>query len=225
LRTCSSDVPLSKICKVFLVRAGYVANYAACRLVSHKRRALGGRSGGRRDTINMAVHKPIYHAVSRYRRKVLLWELPRCLGGRSTAERGSKPEGDSYEMNAETPPQWIWRAASWLHARPAILGTCAGAALGVSTVILSAINAISAQQAIAMALPSMVAVIGGLVHMIVHDSWTAWQRGFQQGCRVSIPCQLDGLHPGVVAALDREDGPDAERQPSPTARGGLHKVL
>ena len=205
--------------------ADYVANHAACRQVSHKRLAVGGRSGGRRDTINMAVHKPIYHAVSRYRRKMLLWELPRRLGSRNTVERGSKLEGDSHEMNAESPPQWIWRTASWLHARPAILGTCAGAALGLTTVMLSAINAISAQQAIAMALPSMVAVIGGLVHMIVHDSWTAWQRGFQQGCRVSIPCQLNGLNSGVVAALDRDDGPDAERQPSPTARGGLHKVL
>ena len=52
---------------------------------------------------------------------------------------------------------------------------CAGAILGVSTVVFSAINAISTQQAVAMAVPAIVAITGGLVRMLVLDSWAAWQ--------------------------------------------------
>jgi hypothetical protein len=128
-------------------------------------------------------------------------------------------------MNAESPPKRTWRVASWLHARPAILGTFTGAALGLSTVILSAINAISAQQAIAMALPSIVALVGGLLHMIILDPWTAWQRGFQQGCQASAPCRLRVLDGGAAPVPGRDDVAEAGRLTSPPARAALRRVL
>jgi hypothetical protein len=127
-------------------------------------------------------------------------------------------------MNAESPSQWIWGAASWLHARPALLGTFAGGALGVSTIILSAINAISAQQAIAMALPAIITLVGGLLYMMVHDPWIAWQRGFQQGYQASMSCRMSGLDPGVSAAPGPDGVPEADRPAPPIARAALRKV-
>jgi hypothetical protein len=128
-------------------------------------------------------------------------------------------------MNAESSPQWMRRAAARLQARLAILGTCAGAALGVSTVILSAINAISAQQAIAMALSANVALIGGLLRTIILDPRTAWQRGFQQGYQIRVPHQPSGPDPRVAAVPGHDDVGKAGRPASPMARAGLRRVL
>jgi hypothetical protein len=132
-------------------------------------------------------------------------------------------------MNAQSPLQWMWRAVSWLHARPAILGTWAGAGLGVSTVILSAINAISAQQAIAMALPAIVALVGGLLHTTMLDAWTAWQRGFQQGCQTGMPCRQGDLspvvNPGVAAVPGRDEVAGEDRLTAPVPRAALRRVL
>jgi hypothetical protein len=127
-------------------------------------------------------------------------------------------------MNAESPPKWARRAVAWLHTRPEILGTYAGAALGLSTVMLSAINAISAQQAIAMALPATVTTVGGLIYMLVRDSRTAWQRGFQQGCQAGIPCRLRGLDADAAAVPRRDDVPDDARLASQLPRAGLRQV-
>jgi uncharacterized membrane protein len=59
--------------------------------------------------------------------------------------------------------------------------TAFGAALSLVTVIVSALDAISAQQAIAMALPAGLTTVFGLVAMTVPDVWVAWRRGFQHG--------------------------------------------
>jgi uncharacterized membrane protein len=59
--------------------------------------------------------------------------------------------------------------------------TVFGAALSLITVIVSAMDAISAQQAIAMALPAGMMTIGGLIALAVPDVWVAWRRGFQHG--------------------------------------------
>jgi uncharacterized membrane protein len=59
--------------------------------------------------------------------------------------------------------------------------TVFGAALSLITVIVSAMDAISAQQAIAMALPSGMTTVFGLIAMTVPDAWVAWRRGFRQG--------------------------------------------
>jgi uncharacterized membrane protein len=56
-----------------------------------------------------------------------------------------------------------------------------GAVLSLITVIVSALDAISAQQAIAMALPAGMSTVFGLIALTVPDAWVAWRRGFQHG--------------------------------------------
>lgn len=56
-----------------------------------------------------------------------------------------------------------------------------GAALSLITVIVSALNEISTQQAVAMALPAGMMTVFGLIAMTVPDAWVAWRRGFQHG--------------------------------------------
>lgn len=75
------------------------------------------------------------------------------------------------------------RVAAWC--------TLAGITTVVSTVILSATNAISAQQAIAMALPAGVTALSGLLGLFIPDACTAWRRGFRQGCETAMRCQSD----------------------------------
>jgi uncharacterized membrane protein len=59
--------------------------------------------------------------------------------------------------------------------------TAFGVLLSLITVIVSALDAITAQQAIAMALPAGLTTVFGLVAMTVPDAWVAWRRGFQHG--------------------------------------------
>jgi hypothetical protein len=61
----------------------------------------------------------------------------------------------------------------------------AGALLTLVTMGLCISNAISAQQAIGLALPAAVATLGGWIGMVVPDAWIAWRRGFQQGCKIA----------------------------------------
>lgn len=89
-------------------------------------------------------------------------------------------------MMKSAPPRRTHQVGFWRNWNPALLCTCAGGALGLITVILSAINAISAQQAIAMALPAGVTTVGGQINLLVADSWTAWRRGFRQGCETGL---------------------------------------
>jgi hypothetical protein len=69
--------------------------------------------------------------------------------------------------------------------------TVVGITTVVITVILSATNQVSAQQAIAMALSAGVTAMGGLLGLIVPDPWTAWRRGFRQGCEAALRSQSD----------------------------------
>lgn len=71
--------------------------------------------------------------------------------------------------------------------------TAVGITAVVITVIVSATNAVSAQQAIAMALSAGGTTLGGLLGLIVPDAWTAWRRGFRQGCEAAMRCQSDSL--------------------------------
>jgi uncharacterized membrane protein len=59
--------------------------------------------------------------------------------------------------------------------------TAFGAVLSLITVIVSALDAVSAQQAIALALPAGMMTVFGLIAMTVPDVWVAWRRGFQHG--------------------------------------------
>ena len=69
----------------------------------------------------------------------------------------------------------------------------AGTFLTVLAMFLGISNAISAQQIIALALVAAVSTLGGLIRMIVPDTWIAWRRGFQHGCEVAISCQASHL--------------------------------
>lgn len=69
--------------------------------------------------------------------------------------------------------------------------TVVGITTVVITVILSATNAVSAQQAIAMALPAGVTELSGLLGLIIPDAWTAWRRGFRHGCEAAMRYQSD----------------------------------
>jgi hypothetical protein len=64
--------------------------------------------------------------------------------------------------------------------------TAAGTALSSVTVALSALNTISTQQAIAMALPAVLITVGGMASWIVPDAWIAWRRGFRHGCKAGL---------------------------------------
>jgi uncharacterized membrane protein len=61
-----------------------------------------------------------------------------------------------------------------------------GAVLSLVTVIVSALDAISAQQAIAMALPAGMTTVFGMIAMTVPDAWVAWRRGFQHGYETAV---------------------------------------
>ena len=74
-------------------------------------------------------------------------------------------------------PSWIGLVrASW-----AFWVTAAGTVLDLATVIVCALDAVSVQQAIAMALPAGMITVFGLMATMVPDAWVAWRRGFQHG--------------------------------------------
>jgi len=74
---------------------------------------------------------------------------------------------------------------AWRRARYAAWATAVGIALSFVTVIVSALNAISTQQAIAMAVPAVLITVGGLVGQIVPEALIAWRRGFRFGCEAA----------------------------------------
>ena len=64
----------------------------------------------------------------------------------------------------------------------------------VVTVIMCLTNFVTPQQAIAMALGAGVTVFAGLLGLIVPDPWTAWRRGFRQGCETALRYQSGDLN-------------------------------
>jgi hypothetical protein len=64
----------------------------------------------------------------------------------------------------------------------ALYSVIAGTVLDVVTVIVCALNAVSAQQAVAMALPAGLVTAFGMIGLLLPDPWVAWRRGFQHGC-------------------------------------------
>jgi hypothetical protein len=77
--------------------------------------------------------------------------------------------------------QYLRKMRSNLRTRLARWCAAFGAVLSLITVIVSALDVISAQQAIAMALPAGVMTVFGMIAMTVPDAWVAWRRGFQHG--------------------------------------------
>ena len=76
--------------------------------------------------------------------------------------------------------------------RPAMFVT-AGIFLTLLTMVLGIANAISPQQAVALALLDAVTMLGGVIRMIVPDTWIAWRWGFRQGCEVAMSCEPSRL--------------------------------
>ena len=113
-----------------------------------------------------------------------VWTL-RPLDIRFYAETGSLPKGGGH-MDSESPWRQLRPAVgAWRRARFAAWTTAWGIALSLVTVALSALNAISAQQAIAMALPAVLITVSGIAGRIVPDAWIAWRRGFRHGCEAA----------------------------------------
>ena len=125
--------------------------------------------------------------------------------------------GDLDTMNASTRWQWMYRLARWRTLRPAALLACCGAILGLVTIIVSASKVVDARTAIALALPAIVMTIGGLIGSLVPDAWTAWRRGFKQGCRVGLMLQRDGLYPGSTGTPSTPPRPRGQHGLPPTA--------
>jgi hypothetical protein len=95
----------------------------------------------------------------------------------------------------------------WIHVRPAVWCATAGGILSLITVILGLLNAVSAQQAVALAMPATLVTESGIIGLIVPDVWAAWRRGFQEGVKVAKSSQAH-WRPDTVnsdaAAADRD---------------------
>jgi hypothetical protein len=108
-------------------------------------------------------------------------------------------------------PQWLRRAVSWSSRRPGAVGTSVGAVLGLIVVVFSATNTISAQQAIAMAVPAIVVMTSGLVRILVLDSWAAWRRGFEQCCQAALAYRLRSPSADDCGVSDPDSAADPGR--------------
>jgi uncharacterized membrane protein len=75
--------------------------------------------------------------------------------------------------------------------RLAVWCTVVGITTVVTTVVVCITNSVSTQQAVAMALLAVMTSLGGLLALMIPDPWTAWRRGFRQGCETALNCQQD----------------------------------
>lgn len=82
--------------------------------------------------------------------------------------------------------------------------TIGGIVLSLVAVVLSALNAISTQQAIALALPAGLTTVGGMIGLMVPDAWNAWRRGFRCGCEAAWTSQSYRLPADVTTNALRE---------------------
>lgn len=81
----------------------------------------------------------------------------------------------------------------WLRARSRGAYTAAGLLLTFTTIALCFSNAISAVEAIALALLAGVVTLSGLISMLLPGTYIAWRRGFEQGCKVAMSAELSDL--------------------------------
>jgi hypothetical protein len=120
-------------------------------------------------------------------------------------------------MNASSWWQTIYRVDRWRGPRAAARWAGVGGILGLVTIILSAVNAVSAQQAIALALPTSVITISGVIRSVIPDYGTAWRRGFKQGCQVALTSPRDPLYSGNLYSGNAV----ASSRPVPLSQHGL----
>jgi len=90
----------------------------------------------------------------------------------------------------------------------------AGLVLDTATVIVCLLNAVSTQQAIAMALPAALTTAVGVIGLLVPDPWTAWRRGFQHGCATAARCEACQVAVDVT--------PQSVRRPWLSTLAGAH---
>ena len=69
-------------------------------------------------------------------------------------------------------------------ARLAAWCAAAGVVLGTAAVICLAVGAVSIQQAVALGLPAVILIMGGLIAAAIPDPATGRRAGFQTGFRV-----------------------------------------
>jgi hypothetical protein len=124
--------------------------------------------------------------------------------------------------------------SGWPDVRPAALCAAVGGSLTLATVVVGLLNAVSAQQVIALAVLATLASAGGMIGLVIPDAWAAWRRGFQQGFRLAMNRQTQRTQsnykarrmrkpiPGDVPTPVAENRPEpvADDKPEPIARGG-----
>jgi len=106
------------------------------------------------------------------------------MGGCGYAEQ-LRSERDASVMDIQVRSRQARTVRPWPRAKLAAWDAALGIVLSSATVILSAVNVLSVQQTIAMALVATLTTLGGLIAWIVPDAWIAWRRGFRQGCAVA----------------------------------------
>jgi uncharacterized membrane protein len=104
-----------------------------------------------------------------------------AAGSVANAAEKRAPEGRRAYMGGWAVVQYLRMIGSNPRTRLAAWCAALGGVLSLVTVIVSALDAISAQQAIAMALPAGMTTVFGLIAMTVPDAWVAWRRGFRHG--------------------------------------------
>src|SRR5215470_7425168 len=128
------------------------------------------------------------------------------------------PRGD-YNVDIGSLRQRIGGSQSWPRARLAVWCAVAGAVVTLLTVILSATDAISAQQAIALALPAGMITLIGVIGRTVPDAWTAWRRGFRQGCEAAQRSDPGGLKASERSPRNSESGSEGPNADNLATRG------
>jgi hypothetical protein len=91
-------------------------------------------------------------------------------------------------MDGESPWRRQGARPRWPHIRPSAVCAVAGGFLTLVTMALCISNAVSTQQAIALAFPAALITLGGWISIIVPDALIAWRRGFQQGWNAAMDC-------------------------------------
>ena len=114
-------------------------------------------------------------------------------------DEGDVPRKGDKQVHDALLRQRLGRARFSPRERLAAGCTVVGITTVVITVILSATNQVSPQQAIAMALSAGVTAMGGMLGLFIPDPWTAWRRGFRQGCEAALRSQSDDQHGDITA--------------------------
>lgn len=101
-------------------------------------------------------------------------------------------------MNGGPPGHWRGEKRRVTHLRPAVVYAAIGILLTMTTMATGLSNLISPQQTIAMALFAGLITFGSVLRIIVPNAWTAWRRGFREGCRIALQSYRRELPPAAA---------------------------